>query len=249
MPSESISAGAFDIPAERRLPGPGTAADLEAKGVSHTDAVNNDGLVSWTIKDGKGSIDWNDGFGACGETFAMDGSVVSYTMDGTGDCSTAETYEFRWTLAGDELTVTFVTGRLSGVEDASISTFGKAFLERTWKKIDRSLAAMEASAVDLPAQHRVHRPATWRCRCSSTWPYVLEVSVMELCPRRFLTSASVMPCASRNVAAGVPQIMEAAGRQTRTNKGGRERPRDGRRVVRRAVQGGEHVSAVDPAGA
>ena len=24
--------------------------------------------------------------------------------------------------------------------------------------------------------------ATCRCRCSSTWPYVFEVSVIELCP-------------------------------------------------------------------
>ena len=43
--------------------------------------------------------------------------------------------------------------------------------------------------------------ATWRCRCSITWPYVFEVSTMGLCSKRFFTSSSVRPSARRNDAA------------------------------------------------
>jgi hypothetical protein len=43
------------------------------------------------------------------------------------------------------------------------------------------------------AQHRVHLPGHLPLPPLQNVPYVFEVSTIELCPRRFLTSSSVNP--------------------------------------------------------
>ena len=50
--------------------------------------------------------------------------------------------------------------------------------------------------------------ATSCIRCSSTCPYVLLVSTIELWPRRFLMPSSVKPCPTRILQAGAYHRIE-----------------------------------------
>jgi hypothetical protein len=134
-PSPSMDGEAATLPPDGVYQATITPADLLAKGVLYQDAVNNAGSVDWTIQDGKEWTDNHQGEPPCGGTLTVHGAAVTSTADGTGGCSPSESYDFRWTLVGDQLIVTFVEARLNGILDQYSSTFGKAYLERSWTKV------------------------------------------------------------------------------------------------------------------
>ena len=52
-----------------------TADDLQTKGVAQEDASARQGLVSWTLQDGKGSFDRDNGEPPCAMTYRLQGSI------------------------------------------------------------------------------------------------------------------------------------------------------------------------------
>jgi TRAP-type C4-dicarboxylate transport system substrate-binding protein len=107
-----------------------TKEELLEAGVNQTDATNNAGDWTWRFDGDRGSwaVDHPSGFHeVCPVTYEVRGDRVRMNMECGG------WYDFRWTLDGDQLSVTFVDGSVGTAYDVAAT---QAILGGTLTKVE-----------------------------------------------------------------------------------------------------------------
>jgi len=108
-----------------------TRDDLLAKGMTAEFADKNAATITWTLTDGTSVMGWDGGNqDDCMPTYSLAAEVVRIAFTGLDGC-TGETLDVVWKLDGNELSLKVV-----GAKPAAVLATERAWLERTWTKID-----------------------------------------------------------------------------------------------------------------